>query len=127
MLPTTLSPEGFARAEAALQQVRIAIAERLDWQSSFAWLDWPKQTALVCDNHTWHALGEALSQVLQASGFEITLINLGSAPKPTDSTAQYIAETAHECGGLVAVGSGTINDLTQYAAHQLGKPYIICG
>ena len=29
--------------------------------------------------------------------------------------------------GLIAVGSGSINDITKYAAHRAGKPYVVFG
>lgn len=45
-------------------------------------------------------------------------------PTASLANAEMVLAKAHEVDGLIAVGSGTINDLTKYAAAQLGKPYL---
>lgn len=127
LLPSGLSVDERGRVLACLQGTRIAIGRELDWSALFGVLEWPRSAALVCDNQTWKALGERLANSLSAQGYAITLLNLGSAPAPDESRVRYIIEHTVNCEGLIAVGSGTINDLTQYAAHQSHKPYVICG
>lgn len=44
-------------------------------------------------------------------------------PYPDFHTAQALAEQARHYQAVIGVGSGTINDLCKYAAHQAGIPY----
>jgi glycerol-1-phosphate dehydrogenase [NAD(P)+] len=44
-------------------------------------------------------------------------------PKADIETATALIARVRHCGSLLAVGSGTINDLCKYAAAQLGIPY----
>lgn len=78
---------------------------------------------LVCDDATWVAAGQPIHSHL-LSTYDFIPHSLGRAPKPMLAHAQKLIEVAKDRDGLVAVGSGTVNDVTKYAAHQLGKPYI---
>lgn len=127
LLPSSLSAADHARAGQVLEQIKIGMGHQLEWTSIFQSLAWPRNSAIICDNNTWEALAKNLSQCLSSSGYRITLLNVGSTPKPTDRLVDYLAENAASCDGLIAVGSGVINDLTQFTAHRLQKPYIICG
>lgn len=40
--------------------------------------------------------------------------------------AQLLSEIPENCGYLIAVGSGTIHDLTRYCAHERNIPFISC-
>lgn len=127
LLPSTLTGSEITRCEGAMDGIRLAIGSGLDWQACFKDLGWPQKTALVCDNNTWKAAAEQIAQQLNSNGIEVTLINLGSTAKATMSRVDYIRELSADCKALIAVGSGTINDLTQYSAHLSGKPYAVCG
>lgn len=126
-LPDGLTEEERRRCAASLGDAQVAIGRGLDWAAHFRALDWPQNTALICDNETWKAAGEAISQSLVGSGFRITLLNIGSEPRPTAELAEYIANHASDSDGLIAVGSGTVNDLTKHAAQLIRKRYIVCG
>ena len=80
---------------------------------------------LVCDDTTWVAAGRALQELLQ-NGFQCTAHSLGRAPEASLTHIEGILQAAQNCRAtaLIAVGSGTINDLTKYAAHQLGYRYL---
>lgn len=127
LLPSTLTAAEITRCTQAMDGVRLAIGHALPWAEAFTALKWPRETALVCDNQTWEAAGEAITGQLTGNGHRITLLNLGSAPKASRNHADYLREQGKKCAAFIAVGSGTINDLTQYAAHLSGKPYAICG
>lgn len=127
LLPKTLTTQEATRCKLALEGLRVAIGRDLHWVEVFAELHWPHDTALLCDNQTWKALGQKLSAALKDADYRITLVNLGSAPKPDMETVDYICGGAAGCKALIAVGSGTINDLAKFSAHRLQKPYAICG
>lgn len=127
LLPSTLSAAEITRCKQAMEGVQLVIKRQLPWGDIFKKLHWPRDTALICDNATWPVAGENIVQALKSNGHKVTLLNLGSTPKASQSHANYIREHAGGCDAFIAVGSGTINDLTKYAAHLSGKPYAICG
>ncbi len=83
----------------------------------------PYQTALlVCDERTFAAAGKRIIEMLDKNAFP--LLVLPGTPLPDMATVKTILAASAECGALVAIGSGTINDLCKYAAAQARKPYI---
>ncbi|MFM9891012.1 MAG: iron-containing alcohol dehydrogenase [Rickettsiales bacterium] len=78
---------------------------------------------LVCDDATWLAAGERVRQML-FTHVGITPFSFGRAPLASTENAGKLVAQAAAMDGLIAVGSGTINDLTKYAATVAGKPYI---
>lgn len=80
---------------------------------------------LVCDDTTWVAAGQPLQELL-AGSFTTFAHSLGRNPGARLEHIQPILETAsaHAIDGLIAVGSGTVNDVTKYAAYKLGRDYI---
>jgi glycerol-1-phosphate dehydrogenase [NAD(P)+] len=127
LLPPSLSQGETTRCLQVIDGLNISVEADINWQETFSALNWPHDTALVCDNNTWPALARDLADTLKNAGFRITLINLGSSPLPDEETVGYVCNQASRCKALIAVGSGTLNDITKYSAHQLQKPYAICG
>lgn len=80
--------------------------------------------AVVCDRNTYAAMGERIWRELSGRG-ETLLLDFGDSPHADEETAMRIMAETSQCDGLVAVGSGTINDLCKYAAAQQGKPYAV--
>jgi glycerol-1-phosphate dehydrogenase [NAD(P)+] len=78
---------------------------------------------LVCDDLTWLAAGKTI-QGLLAEEYVLAPHSLGRDVKPVLAHAAAIAQMAADYDGLLAVGAGTINDITKYAAALGGKPYI---
>ncbi len=83
-----------------------------------------KQLLLVCDDTTWEAAGAHVESFLN-SQCNIRVQSLGSSVRPSLALAQEIAASAAGADALLAVGSGTINDLTKYAAALADKPYAV--
>lgn len=80
---------------------------------------------LVCDDATWVAAGQQLQAMLSGE-FQVMPHSLGRQPtaKLEHVDPIVVSAKAHEIGSLVAIGSGTVNDVTKYAAHRLGCDYI---
>ncbi len=76
----------------------------------------------VADSNTYDAAARALEAALP--GALHWRILPGTAVKPSLALAQQLAAEASGHDGLLAVGAGTINDLTKCAAYRAGKPYI---
>jgi glycerol-1-phosphate dehydrogenase [NAD(P)+] len=78
-----------------------------------------------------HGLGAEILTVgdtatLQAAGEAVAgdVHMLGAQPKALLSHAEALVERAASATGLIAIGSGTVNDITKLAAHRLGIPYL---
>jgi glycerol-1-phosphate dehydrogenase [NAD(P)+] len=82
--------------------------------------------AIVSDRHTFPALGNRIEKSL-ASIADILPVHLGEKPHPDIETVDLIRQQAALADGLVAVGSGTINDLCKYASACDHKPYVVFG
>lgn len=86
-------------------------------------LDLPAPFAIVSDPDTHRVLGARVEAAVRSVG-EIIPVRYPHAPHADmDAVNALIAET-DGAGTLIAVGSGTINDLCKYAAAKQGKPYI---
>ena len=82
--------------------------------------------AIVSDPATRRALGERVVAALSSGGPTEEVV-LGEAPHADDGTVAAIRAKAKDADALVAVGSGSINDLCKYAAFQDAKPYAVFG
>lgn len=84
---------------------------------------------LVADRNTWGAAGERLSAVLGAShSIECCLLredSSGHIHASVDLLEEILTAYPDEYDGLVAVGSGTVNDLTRAVAHRRERPYFV--
>ncbi len=78
---------------------------------------------LVCDDKTWVAIGQQIS-VKFAPHFNFKAYSLGRNVHATLAAAEELAAAADGYDGFLAVGSGTVNDVTKYAATIIDKPYI---
>jgi len=74
--------------------------------------------AVVCDPATRAALGARVQHALDAD-----CVLLDARPHADVATVDRVREATAACDALIAVGSGTINDLCKYAAARDGKPY----
>ena len=84
---------------------------------------------LVADANTYEAAGQQTTDLLCGAGHEISslLIEPESGQRDVAANEKAVGLThqqARDCHYLVAVGSGTINDITKAAATQLGVPYV---
>jgi len=87
-------------------------------------LGFGRRLAVVSDPRTHKVLGSRVEHALRGS-FTVNSIVFPDAPHPDDVTAAKLREaTAHD-DALIAVGSGSINDLCKYASAQDDKPYAV--
>ena len=82
--------------------------------------------AVLHDPDTRAALGAEVAAAAMAA-FDVQEVVLPPHPKPDADTVALVRNAASACDAIVAVGSGTINDLGKYAAHLSGKPYVVFG
>ena len=83
-------------------------------------LGFGRRVAVVCDPATHSALGARVRAALDAD-----CVLLDAHPHADIATVERVREATAICDALIAVGSGTINDLSKYAAVESGKPYAV--
>ena len=106
---------------------KVAIAANLAGRATalLADLGLGPRLAVVSDPRTRAVLGERV--VAGLGGANISELVLEEMPKPDGETVARVRAATAEADALVAVGSGTINDLCKYAAFLDRKPYAVFG
>lgn len=83
-------------------------------------LEWSrKHLSMVCDEHTYKVVGSYLDTIIPHK------IVLPGGVKPTLEVIQQIRRATQEGKHLLAVGSGTINDICKYASSLNNQPYAV--
>jgi glycerol-1-phosphate dehydrogenase [NAD(P)+] len=108
-------------APGALQQVDAVITRCFGGQA----------VALVADDNTYTAAGEALARHLESAGRRILVTHVFPGTPRLHPDIEHVERLVQVLGNSdaapIAVGSGVINDLTKLAAHRLGRPYAVVG
>ena len=73
---------------------------------------------MVCDDNTRAALGDVV-----LAQHTMDVVTLPSGIAPTQDAVALVSDAASHVEHLVAVGSGTVNDIAKLAAHRAKKPY----
>jgi len=104
----------------------IAIEESLDGMEAdlVRSLALGRRFAVVSDATTHEVLGARVGRALAAAG-EVEAFVLDAMPVPDLATVERVRSATTLSDALVAVGSGTINDLCKCAAANAGKPYVV--
>jgi glycerol-1-phosphate dehydrogenase [NAD(P)+] len=82
--------------------------------------------AVVCDATTRGLLGTRVMAALGGPG-RVAEIILPDIPAADMATVELVRALTRHAAALVAVGSGTINDLCKYASFLDDKPYVVFG
>ncbi|MBR0462387.1 MAG: sn-glycerol-1-phosphate dehydrogenase [Erysipelotrichaceae bacterium] len=85
---------------------------------------------VVFDNNTYKVAGRKAVELLKENGFEHIkelLFETGNDILIPDETTlgRILIELDQDCGLVIAVGSGVINDSCKYVTAKTGKPFII--
>jgi glycerol-1-phosphate dehydrogenase [NAD(P)+] len=82
-----------------------------------------QRLAVVSDRHTYDALGRRVARSLAA----ITAVDsvVLDAPRADLATVDELRARTTAATALLAVGSGTLNDVCKLLAHQTGRPYVV--
>jgi len=88
------------------------ILEQLEWSG--------KRVCMVCDEHTYKVAGMYLDTCIPNK------IILPGDVKPTLDVIRNVQHATREARHLLAVGSGTINDICKYASTLNGQSYAVC-
>ena len=80
--------------------------------------------ALVSDDNTRRVLGARVGAACAAIA-QVVEVHLPGQPHADGETVEALRRETASCDGLIAVGSGSINDICKYAAALDGKPYAV--
>jgi glycerol-1-phosphate dehydrogenase [NAD(P)+] len=87
-------------------------------------LGFGRKIAVVSDRTTHDVLARRVEAALGAS-HAVQSIILADGAHPDDVTVELIRRETAAADAVIAVGSGTINDLCKYASARDGKPYAV--
>ena len=84
---------------------------------------------VVCDANTYGAAMAEVESALNGAGMTYTVFNFGPGRLEPDERAvgALIMAFDRRCDGVLAVGSGVINDCCKVLAHAAGLPSIVVG
>ncbi len=87
-------------------------------------LGFGQNLAVVSDVTTHAVLGERVERALGGK-YRVTSLVLPDGVHPDGETASLVQAGTTQADALIAIGSGTVNDLCKYASAQAGKPYAV--
>lgn len=119
------NPETGARAEVPYES--IVIADTLEGREAelVAALDLGSSFTVVADAATYDAMGQRVARALAALGPVKTV--LLDHPHADMAAVADLTDRLHGAEGVVAVGSGTVNDLCKYVTGLDGRRYCVFG
>ena len=103
----------------------IAIAPSLDGGEAelIAPLALGQRLAVISDRNTFDVLGRRVARSLAAIAAIDSVVL--EAPRADLATVDELRARTSAAAALIAVGSGTLNDVCKYLAHQSGRPYVV--
>jgi glycerol-1-phosphate dehydrogenase [NAD(P)+] len=120
---TCADPDGGPDLAVATRRVVIAPSLADDLPACLDGLPLGRKLAVVSDPTTHRVLGAAVERGL-AGHWSVAGIRFEESPHADEETVAKLVEATQDAEALVAVGSGTINDICKYASTRAGKPYV---
>lgn len=95
----------------------------------FEELSLPREACIVADDNTYDVLGGKVLRFLSGAKYGVRNVVIPSPlegnVRADQATADKLLSSLPSVPLLIAVGSGTINDLTKLAAHKREVPYVV--
>ena len=85
---------------------------------------------MVADKNTFPISGAPIREALDKEGYKIKILNYdgcGQLVPDEKAIGRLLVEADRDMSLILAVGSGTINDLSRFVSYKLGVPYMIAG
>jgi glycerol-1-phosphate dehydrogenase [NAD(P)+] len=119
---TWINPEtGKSGARLPFQDIRIMDTTDGAEADLIGPLGLGKRLAVVADTNTWHALGERVARGLKSiAAIDPVVISVEEA---TEAHVTEVQEKTRHADGVVAVGSGTLQDLVKHATFLDGRRF----
>jgi glycerol-1-phosphate dehydrogenase [NAD(P)+] len=117
-------PDGLGKQGVATKSLVIEPSLRGTECDLVQGLDFGRRVAMVSDATTHAILGERVENALKGT-FAVDSVVLPLAPHPDDVTVAKVRQATAQSDALIAIGSGTINDLCKYSSALDRKPYAV--
>lgn len=78
---------------------------------------------LVADNITYDIAGKKCMEILEKAGIEAKIRVLQHMGFDEATVGELLIDMPKECDLLIAVGTGTINDMTRFFSYRVGRPF----
>src|SRR5437868_2807796 len=117
-------PDGLGKQRVATRSLVIAPCLAGRERDLVMGLDFGRHIAIVSDKTTHAVLGSRIEQALLGA-CHVQSIVLAETPHPDDATVSEIRKATQPADALIAIGSGTINDLCKFASAKDNKPYAV--
>lgn len=83
-----------------------------------------KSAFLVCDGMTRSLAGDRCMEILSAAGHKAKLHELTHLEFDEATLGELLINMPADCDIVVAVGTGSINDMCRYFSFQMGRPFM---
>lgn len=117
-------PDGFGKQRVTTRSLVIAPTLAGMERDLVKGLGFDSHIAIVSDKTTYAVLARRIERALFGA-YHVQSIVLPEAPHADDATVNQLRKATKMAGALIAVGSGTINDLCKFVSAQDGKPYAV--
>jgi glycerol-1-phosphate dehydrogenase [NAD(P)+] len=87
-------------------------------------LGFGRKLAIIADTTTFEVLGTRVADAL-AGRYEVQAVVMPAGPHPDGGTVARVRKATAQADALIAVGSGTLNDVAKYASALDAKPYAV--
>lgn len=119
-------PDGGATLSVPIRSVVIGRGLASSATELISPLGFGRHLSVVMDPDTQAALGDRVVSGLGDAG-DVQSFVLTAHPHPDMDAVALVRAATRNAEALIAVGSGSINDIVKYAAHLDGKPYAVFG
>ena len=82
-----------------------------------------KSLYLISDNITYGIAGEKTMKILEAAGIKAKIVQLTHLGFDEATLGELVINMPADCDLCVAVGTGSINDMTRYFSFKMGRPF----
>ncbi len=86
---------------------------------------------LIADENTWEAAGREVEAAFNSAGRPVSFVKLFPGSPPLKAEYRHVTALVEELhsrdGFVIAVGSGTVNDLVKLSCGEMKRPYGVVG
>ena len=82
-----------------------------------------KSLYLISDNITYGIAGEKTMKILETAGIKAKIVQLTHLGFDEATLGELVINMPADCDLCVAVGTGSINDMTRYFSFKMGRPF----
>ncbi|MBQ8590726.1 MAG: sn-glycerol-1-phosphate dehydrogenase, partial [Firmicutes bacterium] len=78
---------------------------------------------LVSDSITYDIAGKRTMEILEAAGIKAKIVTLTHTGFDEATVGELVINMPLDCDVVIAVGTGSINDMTRFFSHRMGRPF----